>query len=102
EEWVIPAGKDERRFLVCDVADHVAQNHAYFREMDAELAAGGRELLLADLLEFDLSAVNLRQIPKTAALLQQKLQSLDPFHSWWFERLESGSTLRTEDFWSTS
>ncbi len=102
EDWVIPAGRDERRFLVCDVADHVAQNHQYFREMDAELDAGGRELLLADLLAFDLSTVNLRQIPKTAALLEQKLQSLDPFHSWWFERLDSGSALRTDSDWVQS
>src|SRR5262249_54036900 len=50
EDWVVPAGKDERRFAVLDVDPRCAQNHEYFREMDAELANGGLEALLADLL----------------------------------------------------
>jgi hypothetical protein len=66
-DWVIPAGKDDRRFCVLDISDRVAQNHAYFAEMDEELDAGGRAALLADLLAFDLSTVNLPQIPRTAA-----------------------------------
>ncbi len=93
EDWVIPAGLEERRFCVLDVAPHVAQNHAYFAEMDAEMANGGREAFLADLLAYDLDAPgapNVRIIPKTAALLEQKLRSLDPVTSWWFERLCDG------------
>jgi hypothetical protein len=43
EGWVVPAGMDERRFCVLDVGSGCAQNHDYFREMDEELNAGGRD-----------------------------------------------------------
>lgn len=99
EDWVVPAGKDERRFCVLDIHPRCAKNYDYFREMDAELDAGGREALLYDLMNFDLSTVNPREIPKTGALLEQKLRSLDSVESWWFERLMSGRTLRGEDGW---
>lgn len=91
EDWVIPAGKDERRFCVLDVNPRCAQNTDYFREMEEELDSGGREALLHDLLTFDLSRVDLRKIPRTRALLEQKIRSLDTVESWWFERLIMGS-----------
>lgn len=102
EDWIVPAALDERRFCILDVAPHVAQNHAYFAEMDTEMDAGGREALLADLLAFDLDAPgapNLRVIPKTAALLEQKLRSMDAITSWWFERLCDGTTTRRGGSW---
>jgi hypothetical protein len=99
EEWVVPAGKDERRFAVLDVAPNCAQSHQYFREMDEQLADGGMEHLLGDLLAFDLGSVNLRQIPRTDALLEQKIRSLNSVESWWFERLSSGSTGRHSSKW---
>ena len=101
EDWVIPAGKDERRFAVVDVGSRCARNHDYFREMDEQLAAGGRALLLADLLAFDLESVNLRVIPKTGALLEQKLRSLDHVESWWFERLMSGEIIKSAGNWDS-
>lgn len=100
EEWVVPAGKDERRFAVLDVHPRCAQNHEYFREMDEELANGGIEALLADLLAFDLSSVDLWRIPRTDALLEQKIRSLDSVESWWFQRLSSGSTSRNGQRWN--
>ena len=101
EDWVVPAGKDERRFCVLDIDPRCAQNTDYFREMDEELDQGGREALLHDLLTFDLSQVELRKIPRTDGLLEQKLRSLDSVDSWWFERLASGTTRRTGDYWET-
>jgi Family of unknown function (DUF5906) len=99
EDWVVPAGKDERRFTVLDVAPHCAQNHGYFREMDEQLAAGGLAHLLGDLLAFDLDSVNLRQVLHTEALLEQKIRSLDSVESWCFERLNSGSITRHAEGW---
>ena len=99
EGWVVPAGKDERRWAVFDVDPRCAQNHDYFREMQAELDNGGREALLHDLLTFDLSKVDPCTIPRTNALLEQKIRSLDPLDSWWLERLRSGSTLAKGEQW---
>lgn len=99
EEWVVPAGKDERRFTVLDVEPHSAQNHQYFREMDEQLANGGLEHLLGDLLAFDLDRINLRQVLRTEALLEQKIRSLDSVESWWFERLQSGAIFRNGVPW---
>jgi hypothetical protein len=99
EDWVIPAGKEERRFAVLDVHPRCAQDHGYFAEMMAQLDNGGREALLSDLLAFDLSKVDLRKIPKTEALLEQKVRSLDHVDSWWLERLQAGFTI-DRDEWS--
>jgi hypothetical protein len=99
EDWVVPAGMGERRFCVLDVNPRCAQNHDYFREMDEELAAGGLERLLFDLLHFDMSKVNLRQIPRTRALLEQKMRSLDPLHAWWSNCLMVGAQTRNADSW---
>jgi hypothetical protein len=102
EDWVVPAGKDERRFCVLDVAPHVAQNHEYFRAMDEELNNGGREALLAHLLALDISGVNLRQIPLTGALLEQKVRSLDSVDGWWMQRLMDGAPTRGHAEWPVS
>ena len=99
EEWVVPAGKDERRFAVFDVDPRCKENHAYFAEMDAELGAGGLAHLLGDLLRFDLRSVDLRNAPRTEALLEQKIRSLASVNSWWYERLDSGSTSRHGGEW---
>ena len=99
EDWVVPAGMDERRFAVFDVGDTVKENFDYFRQMDEELDNGGRQALLADLLAFDLSTVELRSIPRTDALLEQKIRSLSSVESWWFGRLMSGTTTGKCDDW---
>lgn len=99
EDWVVPAGKDERRFCVLDVHPRCAQDHDYFREMEEELEDGGLARLLHDLLTFDLSATNLRQIPRTRALLEQKMRSLDSVESWWLQRLTEESPIRSLDTW---
>jgi len=97
-DWVVPAGRDERRFAVLDVADHAKQNAEYFGAiMDEMDNQGGRAALLRDLLAFDLSTVNLRAIPTTAALVDQKAASMPPIHRWWYDRLMDGVPVRTLD-----
>jgi Family of unknown function (DUF5906) len=99
EEWVVPAAKDERRFVVLDVDPRCARNHQYFADIDAEMAAGGLSHLLGDLLAFDLGSVDVRNAPRTAALLEQKIRSLTSVDSWWLERLMSGTTSRHSTEW---
>ena len=88
--WQVPAGFGERRFAVLDVGEAHKEDYPYFAAIDEEMNNGGREALLYHLLNFDLSKVNLREIPKTAALLDQKLSSLDAEHGWWLDMLERG------------
>jgi hypothetical protein len=66
------------------------QDHGYFRAIVDQLNSGGREALLHHLLNFDLSTVNLRVVPKTMALLEQKLESLRPEEKWWLDTLMRG------------
>ena len=99
EDWVVPAGKDERRFCVLDVGDAAMQNHGYFAEMHEQLDDGGREALLYDLQHFDLSTIDFWTIPKTTALLEQKIQSLDSAEAWWFTHLSNSETLSGSGEW---
>jgi hypothetical protein len=98
-EWAIPAGLEERRFCVVDAGDNVMQDTAYFAALDEEMDNGGREALLYYLLNFDLSIVNLHEIPRTEALFEQKLYSLLPEQKWWFECLDKGISSCGRDEW---
>jgi hypothetical protein len=88
--WLVPAGMEERRFAVFDVGDDHMQDHPYFAAIEGQMAEGGREALLDYLLGFDVATVNLRQIPRTAALLDQKIASLSPEMSWLLDFLRDG------------
>jgi hypothetical protein len=90
QNWIVPAGMDERRFATLDVAETHKQDIPYFKNIVAELHAGGYEKLLDELLTFDLTKVNLRAIPKTNALLDQKIASLTPELGWWLDILKNG------------
>lgn len=99
EEWVVPAGLEERRWAVFDVGDGNMQDRAFFAQLKRELDEGGREHLLAWLLQFDLSAVDVAVIPQTAGLLDQKLASLDPHLSWWLDCLQRGGIAARQRKW---
>ena len=92
EEWVVPAGKDARRFAVFDVSDVRRNDHAFFNALHAQMRNGGLEAMLHDLLEMDLGDWHpSRKIPQTQALADQKLYSLDPASKFWMEALERGA-----------
>ncbi|AHG87557.1 hypothetical protein J421_0041 [Gemmatirosa kalamazoonensis] len=88
--WVVPANERERRFAVIDVGDAHERDFPYFAAIDRELDAGGASALLAYLLAYDLSALQLRQIPETPALIDQKVRSLAPEAAWWLDVLKRG------------
>jgi hypothetical protein len=90
-EWVVPAGLKERRFVVLDVSDRRRENHRYFERIKEQLDSGGYEALLHLLLNVDLEGFEVRKIPQTAGLQDQKVLSMAPLMSWWHEKLERGS-----------
>jgi hypothetical protein len=90
-EWVVPAGLRERRFAVLDVGEDHIQDTNYFAAIEYERIHGGAEALLYHFLrEVDLSKVDLRKIPHTTALMEQKIASMDSQHSWWLDLLRKG------------
>jgi hypothetical protein len=74
-DWVIPAGADARRYFVLNVGDRHMQDHRYFAAIANEMDNGGRAALLDLLLKRDLSQFNVRLVPKTKALAEQKAHS---------------------------
>lgn len=98
-DWVIPAGMEDRRFMVVEVSDRYRRNREYFRELTAEIETGGREAMLHDLLQVDLSGVDLRDIPQTEASELQKHLSMDNLRSFWFQILRHGALLFSRDEW---
>jgi hypothetical protein len=88
-DWIVPAGFGERRWAVFDIGQDHVKDLAYFAAIDHEMNNGGREALLHYLLNFDLSQVDLRTIPKTAALLE--IESMTPEQAWWLETLMKGT-----------
>jgi hypothetical protein len=96
-EWVVPTGASERRFFVLDVADDHRQDSHYFQSVANDLAAGGYESLLHFLLSYELADFNVRRVPLTMALMEQKMYSMDPFQEWWYVKLSEGTLLASRD-----
>jgi hypothetical protein len=99
ESWVVPAGMDDRRFFVLDIGDGAKNRGEYFQAIQDQLNAGGREALLHHLLTLDLNGFNVRDVPKTLALQQQKLFSMSPQDTWWYEKLRDGRVMAEHQEW---
>lgn len=100
-QWVVPAGLEERRFMVLDVSDKYIQDKDYFKAIFYQMDHGGREAMLCDLLETDLSGVDLRTIPRTGALLDQMVHTMSTAHKFWFERLRAGTLIDEHREWES-
>ena len=74
-DWVVPAGRDARRFAVFDVSDAHQKDEAYFAALYGELERGGLAAMLHDLLSRELSGWHPRRIVQTAALADQKART---------------------------
>lgn len=95
EDWVVPAGLDDRRLFVMEVGEGKKQDRDYFRRIVADLSAGGYENLLDFLLTYDLEGFDVgRDRPKTDVLQEQKEHSLPPLHKYVYGRLLEGAAPR--------
>jgi hypothetical protein len=99
-DWAVPAGFEERRFCVIDVGDAHMQDTAYFEALVNEMNNGGREAFLHYLLNFDLTGVNLRKLPQTAALMENKILSMSSAEQFWYEILVRGTVFETDSTWT--
>lgn len=99
EDHVVPATGDERRYLVLDVGTDAQQQSSYFRAIARQLDAGGREALLHMLLTHDISSFEVRDVPQTDALKEQKDLSLLPVQDWWLNKLRDGVLFPNDSEW---
>ncbi|MDP2225934.1 MAG: PriCT-2 domain-containing protein [Moraxellaceae bacterium] len=91
EEAIVPADLGDRRWMVLQVSTIKREDHAYFREIAAELEAGGYEAMLYDLLTHDVSAgPDPRKILKGPELFEQMIRSANPYVRYLHGLLECG------------
>ena len=92
EEWVIPAGIDERRFAIFDVNSTHQQERSYFEPLHKQiLSEAGLAAMLHELLHRDIKDWHPRyDVPQTSALKEQKKQGLSPFDQFILNILEEG------------
>lgn len=92
EDWVIPRGVNDRRWIVIDVNDSRREDQEYFAAIKAELEHGGYEALMFKLINTDISNFNPRKIPMPLKMSgwELKLRSGGSVLQWWFSLLENG------------
>jgi hypothetical protein len=94
-DWVIPASIEARRFAVFDVAEHRVKDYGYFAAIAEQMEHGGDAAMLAELLDRDIARFNVRDIPDTPGLQEQKKLSLPVFETWWRDVLHRGYIFRS-------
>jgi len=91
DDWVVPTGIDDRRFVVLDVGGAHIQDGSYFADIARELSSGGYETLLHMLMTRPVAKFDPRSRPRTAALQDQKAHSFSPEAKWFFDALQVGA-----------
>jgi hypothetical protein len=92
--------RDDRRDFMLRVSDRHQGDAAYWTALYDEIDGDGAAAFMHQLLERDISGVNIRQRPITKALREQKLLSLDAIGEWWLDRLRAGYIRDPESGWS--
>jgi phage/plasmid-associated DNA primase len=88
-DWCIPASAEARRYFVCDVSEERVGDRTYFNDIQATLKEEAAAML-HDLLHLDLTGFSHRDVPHTAGLNNQKMETLDSVGRWWAGCLEQG------------
>lgn len=98
ENWAVPRGADDRRYVVIDVSDAKKGDYAYFNAIREEMKNGGVEALMAYLLAFNLDGWHPRNIPLRLQVSgwELKIRSGGSIVQWWFDMLQQGWIQRQE------
>lgn len=92
EDWPVPMGMDDRRFLVLETSDEHKEEKGYFAALAAQMENGGKEAMMYDLLREDLSDFDVRTAPRSRFGFEIKMKGAEPILKWWYERLYEGKT----------
>lgn len=85
----VSADTTERRYACFEVGRENERDTAFFKALDEQMYAGGVNGMLYDLMRFKAPAwSNLRVIPKTALLADQKGMSFNPYDAFVYDLLE--------------
>jgi hypothetical protein len=110
-DFAVPALSKGRRFFVLNVSDHkrvdldalagqgaevVFHAHDYFAKIVKQQDDGGREAFLYDMLHMKLGQFNVRAVPITDAMKEQKELGLTGFDRWWMEVLDREYVLHSK------
>ena len=101
-EWVVPGGSNERRFLVLDIGNEKQQNHKYFKAIVDQMFNSGRLGLRAmyyDLLRVKVDFEEISTIPKTKATGDQIIHGMGLEEQFWYERLSIGRLVDRHTYW---
>jgi putative DNA primase/helicase len=92
ENWAVPRGEDDRRYVITDVSDARKGDYAYFQAIREEMRTGGTEALMQFLLEQDISGWHPRMIPDYLSQRgwELKIRSGGSIVQWWFDMLQQG------------
>ncbi len=98
-EWIFPATADERRLFAMTCGNRRQRDYAYFRAIDDQLygtglrrhergsAATGLRALLTFLAALDLTHFEIREIPETVGLREQRAATLEPHEQFFWDCL---------------
>jgi hypothetical protein len=88
--WIVPAGLEERRFFALKASDRHMQDRDYFGKIQEQMDNGGHGVLLRYLQQYDLTGINLTDFPRTKELANQKLLSMSLIEQFWYFVLQNG------------
>lgn len=91
-DWAVPVGHDDRRYVVLNPSAHRVGQVAYFEALRACINNGGKEAFIQYLLDRDISAFNPRVLPKVVGVikLEQKMRTANSVVSWLHGVLDDG------------
>ncbi len=89
-DWVVPVDKDDRRYVVLDVAGNNKKDRGYFGRLIQEMENGGCEKLLYVLKGRDLTNRDWSKLPMTKAKVENILYGFNSISKWIYDCLDTG------------
>ncbi len=89
-DWVVPVDKDDRRYVVLDVAGNNKKDTDYFGRMIQQMEKGGYEKLLYMLKSRDFTNRDWSKLPMTKAKVENILYGFNAISKWVYDCLNTG------------
>ncbi|MBF0230786.1 MAG: hypothetical protein HQK63_14555 [Desulfamplus sp.] len=99
ENFIIPAALDERRFQIFELSDEgLEKGESYFEDLGNEISNGGIEAMMFDMLNTEVSHINVNKLIRNQSLLNAKIDNFNSLESYWFNRLIEGEVFYSTEF----